>query len=141
MQDEGKIRVVIDTNVFVSSFFGGNPRRIIDLWNKGNLTLCLSKVILDEYVRVFGRIGLLNEDEFEEILSLFSLRYNISFTNDTPDIKVIDQDPDDDKFIECAVALKAQVIVTGDNHILSLRQYADIEILSPYEFLKKYGRE
>ncbi|MEW6201083.1 MAG: putative toxin-antitoxin system toxin component, PIN family, partial [bacterium] len=42
------MKVVIDTNVFVSSFFGGNPRRIIDLWSKGKITLCLSKDILDE---------------------------------------------------------------------------------------------
>ncbi len=55
------MKVVIDTNIFVSSFFGGNPRKIIDLWKKGNISLCLSKDILDEYVDVLQRVGLKDE--------------------------------------------------------------------------------
>lgn len=49
---------VVDTNVFVSSFFGGNPRKVIDLWKTGELTLCLSTPIVDEYVAVLRRLGL-----------------------------------------------------------------------------------
>ena len=45
------IKVVIDTNVFISSFFGGNPKNIIDLWKKGEIKLCLSREIVDEYAR------------------------------------------------------------------------------------------
>ena len=52
------MRVVLDTNVFVSSFFGGNPRAVIDLWKTGSLTLCLSQDILDEYIEVLRRLGL-----------------------------------------------------------------------------------
>ena len=52
------IKIVLDTNVFVSSFFGGNPRRIVDLWKTGEVTLCLSKAIIDEYVEVLRRLGL-----------------------------------------------------------------------------------
>ena len=52
------MRVVIDTNVFISSFFGGNPRKIIDLWRKEKITLCLSGDILEEYTKVLKRIGL-----------------------------------------------------------------------------------
>jgi hypothetical protein len=44
--------MVIDTNIFVFSFFGGKTRKIIDLWKNGNLILCLSGEILDEYVEV-----------------------------------------------------------------------------------------
>ena len=44
------IKVVIDTNVFISSFFGGNPKKIIDLWKKGEIKLCLSREIVNEYV-------------------------------------------------------------------------------------------
>jgi predicted nucleic acid-binding protein len=46
------IRGAIDTNVFVSSFFGGNPKKIIDLWKNEEIVLCLSKDILDEYIDV-----------------------------------------------------------------------------------------
>jgi len=127
---------VIDTNIFVSSFFGGNPRKIIDLWKKGNINLCLSKDILDEYTEVLQRIGLEDEREIEELLSLFAKGVNIIFTTRTPEIKVVKDDPDDDKFIECAVALKAEVVITGDRAIKTLGEYMGIKILTPQQFLK-----
>jgi putative PIN family toxin of toxin-antitoxin system len=132
------MKVVMDTNIFVSSFFGGNPRKIIDLWKKGNISLCLSKDILEEYIDVLQRVGLKEEDEIEELLSLFAKGVNIIFATKTPKIKVIKDDPDDDKFIECAVALKAEIIITGDKALRKIGEYMGIEILSPQEFLKTY---
>ncbi len=132
------MRVVIDTNIFVSSFFGGNPRRIIDLWKNEKITLCLSNAILDEYIDVLRRIGLKEEDELEELLSLFSRGFNILFTTKTPKIKIVKNDPDDDKFIECAVALKAHSVITGDREVLTLKEYMGIRILTPQQFLEKY---
>ena len=132
------MRVVVDTNIFVSSFFGGNPRKIIDLWKKGEISLCLSKDILDEYVDVLERIGLEDEREIEELLSLFAKGINIIFTTKTPKIKVVKEDPDDDKFIECAIALKAEVIITGDKALKAIKEYLGIKILTPQQFLKTY---
>jgi len=132
------MRVVIDTNIFVSSFLGGNPRRIIDLWKKGLITLCLSKDILDEYFEVLQRIGLKNEEELKEILSLLSKGFNIIFTAKTPKIKAVKGDPDDDKFIECAVALKAEVIVSGDKAVKEIGDYMGIRILSPRQFVDQF---
>jgi len=132
------MRVVIDTNIFVSSFFGGKPRKIIDLWKEGKITLCLSKDILNEYIEVLHRIGLQDEVELEELLSLFTKSFNILFTTKTPRIKVVKDDPDDDKFIECAVALKAEVIITGDKAIEVIEEYMNIKILTPQQFLKIY---
>jgi putative PIN family toxin of toxin-antitoxin system len=122
----------------VSSFFGGNPRKIIDLWKKGNINLCLSKDILEEYVDVLQRVGLKEEEEIEELLSLFAKGVNIVFTTRTPQIRVVKDDPDDDKFIECAVALKAEVIITGDRALRAISEYAGIKIITPQEFLKKF---
>jgi putative PIN family toxin of toxin-antitoxin system len=130
------MKVVIDTNVFVSSFFGGNPRRIIDFWKKGKIILCLSKDILDEYIDVIQRVGL--KDEIEELLSLFAKGLNILFTTKTPDIRAVKDDPEDDKFIECAVALKAETIITGDKALRAIKEYMGIEILTPQQFLKAY---
>jgi len=132
------MKVVIDTNIFVSSFFGGNPRRIIDLWKTEKITLCLSKDILDEYIEVLQRIGLQDEDELGELLSLFKRGFNMLFTTKTPKVKVVKGDPDDDKFIECAMALKAEVIVTGDKAIEAVGEYMGINILTPQRFLKNY---
>ncbi len=66
------IKVVLDTNVFVSSFFGGSPRRIVDLWKTGEIALCLSRPIIDEYIEVLRRLGLQDERELEELLELFT---------------------------------------------------------------------
>jgi hypothetical protein len=132
------IRAVIDTNVFVSSFFGGNPKKIIDLWKNEEILLCLSKDILDEYIDVLQRVGLKDENEIEELLSFFAKGFNILFTTNTPKINAVKDDPEDDKFIECAVALKADVIITGDKALKTIGEYMGIKILTPQEFLKTY---
>jgi putative PIN family toxin of toxin-antitoxin system len=132
------IKVVIDTNVFVSSFFGGNPKGIIDLWKNEEIVLCLSKDVLDEYIDVLQRVGLSEENEIEELLSLFAKGFNILFTTNTPKITAVKDDPEDDKFLECAVALKAEVIITGDKALKTMGEYMWIKILTPQEFLKTH---
>lgn len=129
-------KVVVDTNVFVSSFFGGKPRQIIDLWKTGELTLCLSEKIVEEYVEVLRRLGLQDEKELKELLAVFARGFNILFAAAPPELKVIKDDPDDDKFVECAVALKCDFIISGDKHLLSVKDYMGICILNPDDFLK-----
>jgi len=131
-------RVVVDTNVFVSSFFGGNPRKIIDLWKSGEITLCLSKPIIDEYIGVLRRLGLQNEKEIEELLGLFAHGFHVVFTAKTPELHIVDKDPDDNMFIECAVALKSGFVITGDRALRAIKEYMNIKIVSPAEFLSKF---
>ena len=132
------MRVVIDTNVFVSSLLStdGNPRKVIDLWRFEKITLCLSKEILAEYFAVLGRFGLADEPEGEELVQLFEKRYNQIFVASPPTITTIKEDPADNKFLECALAADARYIVSGDRHLLSLKVFKDIQILPPTEFLK-----
>lgn len=132
------IKVIVDTNVFVSSFFGGSPRKIIDLWKSGQLTLCLTKPIVDEYVDVLKRLGLQNERELVELLGLFAQGFYVLFSAETPDLFVVKEDPDDNKFIECAVALKAVCVISGDKHITVIRDYMGIKVVSPKECLDIY---
>lgn len=134
------IRVVVDTNVFISSFFGGNPRKIIDLWKSGQITLCLSRAIIDEYVEVLRRMGLQNERELEELLSLFAHGFHVLFTAKTPNLKIIEKDPDDDKFIECAVALNSKFIISGDKALQDIKNYMGIKIQSPKQFLNDFSK-
>lgn len=129
------IKVVVDTNVFISSFFGGNPRKIIDLWKSGQITLCLSKPIIDEYIEVLQRLGLQDERELEELLSLFAHGFHVAFTAKTPELNIVEKDPDDNKFIECAVALKAEFIISGDKALLAIEDYTQIKIVTPKAFL------
>jgi putative PIN family toxin of toxin-antitoxin system len=130
-------RIVLDTNVLVSSFFGGNPRQIIDLWKSGEITLCLSRPVIDEYVDVLQRLGLQDESELEELLKLFASSHHILFTAKTPELHVVVKDPADDRFIECAVALKAQYIITGDKALRDVDDYMGIKIVTPREFLAR----
>jgi putative PIN family toxin of toxin-antitoxin system len=135
------MKVVIDTNIFVSSFFGGKPKKIIDLWKTGMLTLCLSNDILDEYVQVLQRLGLENEIELEELLGLFAKGINILFTQKTPSFRLIEDDPGDDKFVECAVALQAEYIITGDRALKAFEEYQGIKILSAHDFLNTFKQK
>jgi len=130
------LKVVIDTNVFISSFFGGIPRAVIDCWKKGEITLCLSQKIIEEYLEVLNRLGLENENEMQNLAKLFAEGYHSIFTAKTPDIKIVKNDPDDDKFIACAVALDSKIIISGDNYLRNLKRYVDIEIMSPKEFME-----
>jgi putative PIN family toxin of toxin-antitoxin system len=130
------MKAVIDTNVFVSSFLGGNPRKVIDLWKTGELTLCLSAPIVDEYTAVLRRLGLEGEDELGELLELFARGTHLVFAAKTPKLAVVAADPADDKFIECAVAHGADVIITGDRALREIGSYMGIRILGPGEFLR-----
>ena len=129
------IKVVVDTNVFVSSFFGGNAKKIINLWKTGEIKLCLSRKIVDEYIDVIKRLGLQDEKELEELLSIFAESFNSIFSADTPMLDIVKDDPDDNKFIECAVALKCSYIISGDKHLKEIKNYMGIKILNPKEFL------
>ncbi len=130
------IRVVTDTKVFVSSFFGGNPRKIIDLWKNGSIVLCLSQEIIEEYLAVLNRLGLDNTKEISNLTRLFAEGYNSIFTAKTSKLEVVKEDVEDNKFLECAVALDSKIIVSGDKHLTSIRKYIDIVIMSPREFIE-----
>jgi putative PIN family toxin of toxin-antitoxin system len=131
------IKVVLDTNVFVSSFFGGNPRRIIDLWKSGELTLCLSKSIVDEYVAVLQRLGLQDAEELKDLLQLLAEGYQILFSAKTTQLHVVESDPEDNQFFECAVALQADWIVSGDKAVIAVGNYMAIQVVSPKDFLDR----
>ncbi|MDY7036360.1 MAG: putative toxin-antitoxin system toxin component, PIN family [Thermodesulfobacteriota bacterium] len=100
--------------------------------------LCLSQPIIDEYVDVLRRMRLQNERELEELLSLFAHGFNVLFTAKTPNLNVVEKDPDDDKFIECAVALNSKFIISGDKALREIKDYMDIKVQSPKQFLDNY---
>ncbi len=133
------VKVVLDTNAFVSSFLGnGPPRSIVALWRDGRIVLCLSQPMVDEYVAVLRRlIG--DCPELRELLELFKQGYNIIFTAETPELHIVRKDPADEKFLECAVALSCPVVISGDKDLLSVGRYIDIDILPPRKFLATYG--
>ena len=134
------LKVVIDTNVFISSFFGGLPREIIDLWKDEKIIICLSQEIIEEYVEVLHRLDVDN-NEIKKLTRLFAECYNSIFTIETISLDLVQDDPDDNKFIECAVALESKIIISGDKHLLNIHKYIDIHIVSPREFIEQFFKD
>lgn len=130
------MRVVIDTNVFVSSFFGGNPRKVIDKWFSGSLTLCASSPILKEYFEVIGRFQFEDDTLLLRLMAAVEKSSNLLFVENPKEEQWITDDPADNKFIACAIALKAMYIVSGDSHLTRTAKIGNIKILTPSEFLK-----
>jgi len=130
------MKVVIDTNVFVSSFFGGNPRRIVDLWFSGKLILCVSRPILKEYFDVLGRFEFDREDLFRRLITSFQEGLNTLFVDAPKEQSWIKDDPEDNKFIACAISLHAEYIVSGDPHLKRAGRIEEVEIVPPREMLK-----
>lgn len=135
------LKIVIDTNVFISSFFGGVPKEIINLWKKGEIVLCLSQEIIEEYLEVLNRLGLKDKKEIANLTRLFAEGYNSIFTTKTLNLNVVKDDPDDNKFLECAVALDSKIVISGDKHLIDIKKYIDIEIMSPKEFIDLHNRK
>lgn len=132
------MRVVLDTNVLVYGiFFSGPPADILKAWRCGEVQFVLTPAIVDEYVRVAGIIA----DGFPdiEIKSILTLIVANSDVVQPPSLSYqISEDPDDDKFLTCALASKSSTIVSGDKHLLKLSGYHGITVLTPRAFVNQY---
>jgi len=133
------VNVVVDTNVFVSSVFGGLPRRVVELWFDGRITLCLSEPIVQEYRRVLREIGAVSAAEERALIEAFASGDGVLYVNDPPAIEGASSDPDDDKFLACALELGAECVVSGDSDLLELRSYMGLPIRAPRAFLEQLG--
>ena len=114
-------RIVVDTNVLVSGLlFDGKPGELIKLWKEGRVVPLCSKEIVTEYLRVLAYPKFqLSESEIDFLLAHEILPYFevLTVTSGKP---FVTMDPSDDKFIWCAIEGRADVIVSGDEHLLNL---------------------
>ena len=110
--------------------FSGTAARLVPLWQSRRITLLISRAILTEYLRVFAypkfqlsdqEIRLLVEDELLPFVQTVRVRRRLA---------VVRRDPDDDKFLECAVAGRAGYLVTGDRDLRELGTFRGITILT-----------
>jgi uncharacterized protein len=128
------MKIVIDTNIYISAiFWGGKPRQVVELGRSEKFIVFTSSAIENELAEKLSTKFKLNEDEIMNILMDFST-FTIP-TEVTLHIEAIPDDPEDNKFLECAVTCNADYIVTGDGHLLNLKEYAGIKILKASEFL------
>jgi len=135
------MKIVCDTNVLISALlWGGTPGRILDRIEAGLDTLYTSRLLLQELEDVLNypkitRILERRDLSSSDILELVIENAQIMETSNTP-MRVVPDDPDDDHVIECAVTAHADYILTGDSHLLALKVWQSIPILSAGEYLK-----
>ena len=131
--------VVLDTNVIISAAISkeGLSAKIFELLVKGKIINYTTKEIIEELIRVFDKPSVknfVNDEDKKLVLDGYIPKSFI--IKPEFDEKVALDDPDDNKFINCALTAKAN-IVSGDTHLLRLKSYRGIKILSPKEFLKR----
>lgn len=130
------MKVVLDTNVYISAIlFGGNCEEILTLSSLGSFELITSKAILEEIAGILQKKFGWSKPQVSETIS-YIREIAIEVEPDVA-LSVVRDDPSDNKILECAVTANADYIVTGDkNHLLPLKQYKAVKILSPSEFLR-----
>ena len=129
------MNVVLDTNVFVSAvFFGGVPGRILEAWRDGKVEIVLSREIVEEYVRVGEELA----DRFPGVdlgPALELLAASATLVVAPPLAEPVCRDPDDDKFLACALAAGADYVVSGDRDLLAVSPCQGVIVLSPRDFV------
>ena len=129
-------KVVIDTNVFISAFgWDGKPEAVLSLMEQRKVVNCITNDIYSELQRVVAYPKL----KFSPTLQVNILEFVFSwsrFVKPKETVPVIADDPDDDKFLACAVAANAAAIISGDPHLLALASYRNIPIMTPAQFLE-----
>ena len=129
------MKIVVDTNVLISGiFFGGKPEEVLKLCFRNNITAYVTDEIVKEYRRVVQEMQKRTRREIpQSALEGFILKTENVASKERIEVC---RDPDDNKFIECAVAANALYIVSGDKDLLDLKKYRDVKILTAAEFLE-----
>ncbi len=135
------MKLVVDTNVVVSGLLWlGNPGRLLEAAALRRVTLYTSPALVAELTEILGsqklaqriaRSGL----TLDELLARY---LNVAIVVQPESVPpVILEDPDDDQVLACALAAGADSIISGDGHLLGLKQYHGIPILSPVECVRQ----
>lgn len=128
------IRVVADTNVYVSALvFGGAPEEVLLLAQAGAFSLYISPAIREELSRVLAEKFGWEETRVRAALGAIA-GFTIPAIPNTA-VNVIAEDAADNRILECALEASAEVIVSGDQHLLRLKKFRGIVILNPRQFL------
>jgi len=134
------MRVVLDTNVVVSALlWGGQPKALLRAATDDDLLLCTSPALLDELRDVLARPHLASRLEqfhpsLDRAMTLYAGLCLTVFPTSLPGAVAADQD--DDHVVAAAIEGRADLIVSGDRHLLDLGRYEDIHIVTPAEAVR-----
>jgi putative PIN family toxin of toxin-antitoxin system len=127
------LRVVLDSNIYVSAFnFSGPPELILRLAEDGLFALYVSPFIVQEVSGVLKHKFGWSEADLEDTLDpILAIAQSVA-----PQGKLdAAEDPDDNRILECSLHVRAQILVTGDQHLLKLHPFQGISIVTARQFL------
>lgn len=125
---------ILDTNIFVSMTLGGQVGKINDRWRAGDFLLVVSEDIVSEYLNVLQRPKFRLKSRTIAVITGRIYR-KAKFVKPEERVSGIQPDPKDDKFLEAALAGQVDFIVSGDKHLLDLKKFRSIPIITAREFL------
>jgi len=130
------MNITVDTNFLISATQWDNSVafKLLKRLLEANIKIFTTKDILDEFSEVLQRDFKYNKEETTNILEEILVFVNIIEAQEK--IKIVKDDPDDDKIIECAIASNSNYLVTYDRHLLKIKKYKSIKIITPEEMLK-----
>ena len=132
------MKIVLDTNVLISGiFFSGPPHLILRAWREGGVDLALSQEIFKEYSQT-ARILAESYPLVDLHALLLLIEREAEFYEVQPLPAQVCSDPEDDKFLACALASQAESIVSGDKHLLRVSGFQGIQVLRPRAFVEAY---
>lgn len=132
------MRLVIDTNVFISGvFFSGPPHQILQTWKNGRIKLVLSPEILAEYQATGEELAAkFTEVDLNPWMELVA---TLGVVVDAPPLAAqVCTDPDDDKFLSCAIASRTRIVTSGDKALLATSGFGGVTVLTPRQFVDKH---
>src|SRR3989344_7064397 len=133
----GKEKIVLDTNVLVSALgWNGKPKKVFNKIMNKEFDLIISKEQLDELKKVlnYPKFEFTNDQKLRFLNIVSEISYIVDIKNR---LKVVKEDPDDDIIIETALENNANIIISGDEHLLKLKKFKNIKIMTCSEFLEK----
>jgi putative PIN family toxin of toxin-antitoxin system len=135
------MKIVIDTNVFVSSFFwGGHPREVFERIINGIDELFITDEIIKEISVIMNSSKFnTNINEIEDYVNIIEKYSKKVIPQNVPES--ISRDKDDDKILQCGIDGNVDFIVTGDKDLLVLKEYKTIKIISPKDYLERKNGE
>lgn len=132
-------RLVIDTNIFITIIGRRSPFRwIFDCLIQGKIILCISNEILFEYREILARKT--NDEIAENVIEFLSISPFVEKTEIYFNFHLIAEDAEDNKFVDCAIASDAQILVSNDRHfqVLKTIDFPKVTILKLQEFEERY---
>lgn len=132
------MRVVCDTNILISAlvFPGGSPERILDLARQGHIELYISDFIINEFSHVLEHKFHFGQNDVHKRVDYMKGLANTVAPKEK--LSVIRAHEPDNRILECAVAANADVLISGDKHVLRIDEYKGIKIVAASDFVAMF---